>query len=862
MNINRLSQYRSYFIFILIIFFIIFSLWLRGLSEYSIDLPRYLTYQSPDIWYNFRQVELMVHNFPDYAWYDPMTAYPFGKTIDWGPLMPFIGSGLSLMFGMTSRFEIMYIASCIPPLFAALTIPVVYLLGERIWNYKIGLVASGLITILSSVYLVDTSFGYFDHHCVETFFSTTFCLMYITTLLYSKNYHSMFKNPQKLIIFLILAVISAVFYFLSYLNMPTIILFGLIVAVFTFFQTILEVYKNNSIIYLFYTNLSIFSLILVMMAAFGVKQAGISLHQYSIGQILAIFFIIIETVVLFWLSRYFKNNKKLFSISVIFFTVAFFITLTLFSNGSFIIQLVSFFGQSGETSAISELGGWNLERAFNSLYFSIVLSFLGFIALLYQTYQNLRDEYIFFIIWTFTVLIATIGHSRYEYYFVVNVALLSALGIISGIELGLYHLNINRENLPSFFTRRKEEKLLSHKSRDKGKQKTNREKNKKSKRSEIIGFIVFTAIIIMTGYTITASIEKDIMCANSLSLQIDSKWVETMEWVSLHTQDPGVQYLSIYKKDDFEYPKESYGFMAWWDYGHYITFIGKRIPITNPFQDNLRGPNGAASFFLTDTEENATKILERLGGRYVITDTSTATEVFPSVTKWNDPKGDVLHYMRSFFREGTEESVQLNIVFQPYFQTTLVRLHNFDGSMKNPEKIILMEYYIENREGLEYPLIVNAWLLTPDEAAHALEQYIPRSETDVLQGGQYLSPLEKIPAMRHFRLVYESPGNSTNLKIHDISGIESIPTIKIFEKVPGARIKGNGTLEIQIITNTGRSFIYQQESIDGEFIVPYSTIGNPYEVKTAGKYRIIENNQEFEVIEDDIVSGGIIILDE
>jgi len=868
MNAARLSQYRPYFIFILIAFFMIFSLWLRSLSAHSIDIAQYLTYYSPDIWYNFRQVELMVDNFPHYAWFDPMTAYPSGKIIGWGPLMPLISSGICLLLGLTTRFELMYFASWIPPIFAALTVPVVFLIGQQLWDYKVGLLASGLVTILSTVFFVDTSFGYFDHHCIETFFSTLFCLMYIATVSYSKKHHLMFKQARtEVVLFLILAMMTAVSYFLGYMNMPTILLFGLIVAIYTIFQSILDIYKNNSIRYLLYANLVVFSSILVIMAAFGVKHAGLALQQYGIAQILAILFILLETIVFFGLAHYFGKVKWNFYISVVLIGFAFLIIVYAFTDGSFISELVTFFGQGSGTSTISELKGWDLERAFNSIYFGIILGLIGFIVLLREILRNFRTEHLFFGLWTLIIFFATVGHYRYEYYFVINVALLTAIGVISGIQLGLGYLDLQSDNFMGIFGRKKGEDSPAQEKEGKGGKKIAKKKRQKSKKPEktknrshkqIFGIFILFVILIMTAYTVTAAIQKDIWYSTLPGLQMDSNWVESMEWISLHTPDPGVDYLSIYEKDTFQYPSDSYGILSWWDYGHYISFIAKRIPITNPFQDNLRGPHGAASFFLTDSEENATRILKRLGGRYVITDTSLATEKYSAIVEWSDAKAEVLQYKRSFFMENAEGSRQLNVEMKPYFQSTLVRLHNFDGSMIVPDKIILMEYYIENRGGLAYPMIVNAWLLTPEEADKALAQYIPQSETDVLRAGQYLYPLKEIPALRHFRLVHESPGNATNLLIHDMSGIESIPAIKIFETVPGARIKGEGTLELEIMTNTGRTFTYRQESIDGEFIVPYSTVNNPYEVVAVGKYRIIETGREFDVSDADVMSGRIV----
>jgi len=811
----------------------------------------------------------MIHNFPLYAWFDPMTAYPVGKSIDWGPLMIFIGSGLSLLFGMTTRPEMMYVASWILPIFAALTVPVVYLLGKWLWDYKVGLVSSGLITLLGSVYLIETSFGNFDHHGIETFFSAFFCLMYIITLIYSKENAMEFRRSSKGAIFTLLAFLTAVSYFLGYLNMPTIILFALIVGIYTFVQLILDVIRNNSIIYLLYTNFAIFSMIIILMVVFGVKQGGFSLQQYSIGQIFAIFFIIVETAVIFGLAQYFKQNKKFFFISVILSFAVLITIIQFFTNSGFISELVIFFGQSPGPSTITELKAWNLTMAFNSFSFALVLSIFGFGVLLHQIYRKFRNEHIFFAIWTVIVLIATIQHFRYEYYFVVNISLLSALGIVTGIWFGLKYLDPGHEGLWAALNQIIRKKSPSPEPPKPDKKKSKREKGQKSRRNgkledqrkgKIFGLIILIVISLMIVFTITASIQKDLAYTTNPKRIIDTNWVESMEWLSLNTPDPGVEYLSIYDRDDFIYPLQSYGILAWWDYGHYITFIGERISITNPFQDNLIGPEGAASFFLTESEENALSILEPLGGRYVITDTSTATEKFISIAEWHNPRAEIYPYMRSFFKKDASGLLQINGELPPYYRSTLVRLHNFDGSMIIPGKTIVLEYYNENRGGLAYPIITNAWLLTTDEAAEALAQFRPQPEgaTDVVQVGQFLQPLEKIPALRHFRLVHESPGNSTNLVVYDISGIESIPGVKIFEAVPGARIKGEGTVELRIITNTGRTFIYNQESSNGEFLVPYSTIGNPYGVKAFGRYHIVGTGIEFDVNEEDLISGNMV----
>ncbi len=62
-------------------------------------------------------------------------------------------------------------------------------------------------------------------------------------------------------------------------------------------------------------------------------------------------------------------------------------------------------------------------------------------------------------------------------------------------------------------------------------------------------------------------------------------------------------------------------------------------------------------------------------------------------------------------------------------------------------------------------------------------------------------------------------------------------------------------IELDIVTNTERLFTYRQASENGEFIVPYSTSGNPYDVKAVGRYRIAGTDREFDVGEEAILKG-------
>jgi dolichyl-diphosphooligosaccharide--protein glycosyltransferase len=46
--------------------------------------------------------------------------------------------------------------------------------------------------------------------------------------------------------------------------------------------------------------------------------------------------------------------------------------------------------------------------------------------------------------------------------------------------------------------------------------------------------------------------------------------------------------------------------------------------------------------------------------------------------------------------------------------------------------------------------------------------------------------------------------------------------------------------------------------VNGEFIVPYSTSGNPYNVTTSNKYHIYGTDRLYDVTENDVMQGLVV----
>ena len=313
-------------------------------------------------------------------------------------------------------------------------------------------------------------------------------------------------------------------------------------------------------------------------------------------------------------------------------------------------------------------------------------------------------------------------------------------------------------------------------------------------------------------------------------------WRNALEWMNANTPDPGVDYYAIHEKDGFAQPGGSYGVMSWWDYGHWITFIAQRIPVTNPFQDNVRR---ASAFFLATNEEKA----DAAGSRYVVTDGRMAAEGFPAIAYWHDAATGTEPYATPLLVAVGKDTYRIEPFYrEAFYETMAVRLQAFDGTLVEPENALYVEYDTRSIPETGYPLLTGSREMSPAEARAAADAYTGPGKAAVF-GSDAATPPGTVPALKHYRLVYESsPDPATS--------------VKIFERVEGAVIPGEGVIEATVVTNTGREFVYRQASENGKFTVPYSTTGNPYDVKTVGGYRIAGGNEEITVTEEAVMGGA------
>ncbi len=116
-----LKNRRTQLIIGLVAVFCIFALWLRLLPMLNMgNTDVLMMVASDDPLYNLRQVEQILANFPNYAWFDPMTFFPKGMSVPWGSLFPTIIAVFCLMSGATTRSEIISMGLLIPPIISTI----------------------------------------------------------------------------------------------------------------------------------------------------------------------------------------------------------------------------------------------------------------------------------------------------------------------------------------------------------------------------------------------------------------------------------------------------------------------------------------------------------------------------------------------------------------------------------------------------------------------------------------------------------------------------------------------------------------------------------------------------------------------
>jgi len=832
MNTGRLySKMKGDFLSLLtvsIAFMVALSIRIRPSD--SVFLPNGFVRFNNDALAHMRMVEVLLNNYPHGMFYNPLTNYPQGSFIHFGPLFDHMIAITALILGLgnPSTELVNTIGAYFPAVMGALIVFPVYFLGKHLRDRKTGVIAAFLIAVGPGQFLNRSMIIFTDHHVAESLFSTLFVLFFMLSVIEANKIRLSIKMIQhkdsQAVKPILYAVLAGLMYAAFQLSWPGAPLFGMIIVIFAVIQYSVDHLSGKSTDYLGIVGIITFLVALLFVSPFIRPEMGISPYFYSWFHVLTAFAAVLAFVYMNLVHKELdkRDLKPIYYpllllatavIALIILRVASpssYYTVTSIVSGIFQIHTGGM-STVGEASSIFYRGGsFTLSSVWYNFAMGFFISIIAMFMLAYSVRKDKRPEELLVLIWTFTMLLAIYGQNRFAYYYAINVALLSGyfaariLDMVGWKKLeAAYHDKVHSVGeLPHFLS-------------------------KNVKLAHLLTIFMLLLLVAYPSYSLAMEQSQYASGANGY-------WLESLFWMRDNTPDPGIDFLQIYEAPEsgerFNYPDTVYGVMSWWDYGHEIEAIARRLPNANPFQAGIGGRSasideenrpGAAPFFTAPSEEEATAVLEAIhpdpdkaAARYIISDVEMATGKFYAMTAWTmDTEG--------YYVPVQTDSGAQYVPGERYYNSMEARLHIFDG------------------DGLQQYRLVHE---SPEAPTGYTSETGYKNVYNVLYGG--------------------------NLELTDTG------YVKVFEYVEGATITGTApagetvTISNTIETNQGRSFTYSQSATsDGaySFTVPYSTEGpipgeTQFDVRPTGPYTISygDTTQQVSVSEMDVLSGNVI----
>ena len=784
------------------------SLYIRAALPYdSVFTALFVKFGGNDPWYTMRLVENTLHNLPHRIYFDPFTYYPHGTSVNWAPLFDYLLAVIIWLIGLGNPFAtlgqhgIEVIGAWYPAVLGALTVLPIYFIGKELWGRNAGILSAALIAILPGQFLSRSLLGFTDHHAMETLFSTIAILFIILAIKTAKKneitFHSILeKDWSSLKRPLIYSFFGGIFLGSYYLAWMGASLFLFVLIIFAVVQYVLDHVRGKSTDYLCMIFVPVFLIPLVMIAPVPITGSltGISFISLLLG--------IVVFLILSAISFLMKNKKispygypiAILALSVIAIVLLSVLNLPVYSK---ITGALRVFAPSVTQLTTAEVHPMHIISQYTGKFFDgeawrwfttpFFIAFAAFPWIGYNIAKKFRAEEILILVWSVVMLFACFGQNRFAAYYAVNVALLC--GFVSWKIIEFVWLKGAGDVV--------EKAGVKIKGKTKGGAGVEKKKPKKAHNSEKSPEMEKVKRYLRPELIITCLIIGLVVFFPPLNASLASAkygggpaddWYESLSWMRNNTPDTGVDYYAHYDRppinettgriEDYNYPESAYSVISWWDYGHWITRIARRIPVANPHGQGQGGPYrgnkpGACVFFVTTNVSEANNVADALDVRYVVTDFMMADAFnafynkFSAMTVWFGDTGG--YYTQVDTGEGPQIAPSTK-----YFSTMVARLHIFDG-----RGVALSEEF-------------------------------------------YLEPL------RYYRLIHESPSNII------VMGGQPIKYVKVFEYVKGAKLKGTAPIgslvEIaaNVSTNRGREFIYAERTLSNgtyEFTVPYSTEG-------------------------------------
>jgi dolichyl-diphosphooligosaccharide--protein glycosyltransferase len=858
-----------------------FMLWVRLQSVDNFTRGGEVFFSGNDAWYHYRQVQYTVNNWPATMPFDPWTHFPYGTSVgQFGTLFDQLIATAALIVGLGSPSQqtVAMTTLVAPAIFGTLVVVPTYLLGKRLGGRAGGLFGVIVLALLPGTFLRRSLVGFADHNIAEPLFQTFAVLAMMVALTVAEREKPVyellvdrdFAALREPLGYSALAGVATALYLWTW--PPGVLLIG-IFGVFFGLKLAADYLRGVSPDHLAFVGATSMAVTgMLMLVPLGTLDP--SPTRFSPLQPLLAFAVAVGCVFMAWLAREWDDrdlHAALYPATIggIVVAIAGLVAVALPSFFDLVrrnVLRVVGFSTGAQTRTIGEAQPFlsRTQPQYGIEWYDVILQEYGLMLftavvaavwLVWRTYRtdDHRAEYLLVLVWAAFITAAAFTQVRFNYYLAVPVAVLNAY--LARRILSVANLT-SREAL-----------------------------------ADIEGYqvmaVLFAVLLVTPVLVFPASIgtsgnqfidnTQTAMSAGETGPGDVTNWDGTLAWMANETPEEGnyggagnadeLDYYGTYDQSDgdFDYPDGAYGVMSWWDYGHWITVEGERIPNANPFQE---GANPAARYLLAQNESEANEVIQTMGEddeetRYVMVDWKMAepSSKFSAPTVFHDDVSATDFY-RFVYAGVNDRQQQPRMLFrmksQRYYDSQVARLYLYHGSRADPSPVVVDYNSIQGASDqyVQTPTGPNATVVRRFQTMEQARQFVENDTTGTAQiGGIGPFPSESVPAMEHYRLVKQSEASGADapqynqvlrseMRALQQGGVNpqqlfrTAPSwVKTFERVPGATVEGtapeNTTVTARIrMSPVGQnsSFVYRQQAEtgpDGEFTMtlPYSSTG-------------------------------------
>jgi dolichyl-diphosphooligosaccharide--protein glycosyltransferase len=775
--------------------------------------PDRVYFSGNDAYYHFRETMYTVSNYPTTMPFDPWTQFPFGTSADqFGNLFDQLIATVILVVGLGSPTErqaaiVLVLAPAIVGVLCAIP---TYFIAKRLSGRLGGVFAALILALLPGMFLSRSVVGFTDHHVAEVLFQATTILLLMVALtvaerqkpVYEQFHERDWAGLRETLTWSGLAGFGLALYFWTW--PPAVVLVGILGAFFAIALCV-EYLQGRSPEHVAIVGAVSMSVAGVL-ALVAIDEVGISSPStLSLLQPLAAFAVAAGCVFMAWLARQWDardidprgypaavGGLALVAIVLVALTLP-----SLFNTIWSQVQNQLLLGQSdtaltiAEAQPTAEQSGGLSGYLVDNYAFTYIFALVAVVWMVWQLRDadRFRSEQLLIVVWTVFLTLLALTQVRYHYYLAVAVAVLNGWLLSQAFDA---------LEIPSI------DRLAE---------------------VETYQVIAVATILLVVVFPLASGVFgfSAVAQADAQEPGAVEYWDDSFDWMEESTPEPGtfgdaddeMAYYGAYERtNDHEYAEGAYGVMSWWDYGHWITVEGERIPTANPFQ---QGTDTASGFFQAQSEERADLLLDALPAsgrqdgsiaemdndelrsirddrteqetgesvRYVTIDDQMAGSKFGAITQWASAP-DV-----------SGGSVQ--VASEEYY-----------GSM-------LGSLYYDDAQGME------GYRLVHESESFSIVGVFEDSRTGQAIWAENSATLSDWEQASQFTEQIEAQENRA-----------IVASVKTYERVDGATITGEAAAGEDVVvalpleSDTGRQFTYVQSAQAGEdgtfeITVPYAT---------------------------------------